>query len=295
MCALKKNDSRGANSSTSRPRAIPLLHVGKAVLEREGQLLLRGRAGLADVVAGDRDRMPARGIRRAQNSTMSVTSRMAGSIGKHHSLPVLALRVVLDRARQVLRPHALALSGDHVEGQHHRRRRVDRHRRRHRAHVDPAEQGLHVVERVRRARQAPPRPPSARGRGRGHPARRHVESRRAPSGRGRAGSGSARWFPPQCRSPRTGASSTSARDTSTDRRRACGELSPGKPIDSGGSSGAVSGSTGSPLNVVNSSSRWGRGTGSTAIGKSRRARQPSQRAALATPPPAPRRPARRRS
>jgi hypothetical protein len=36
------------------------LDVGEAVGERERQLLGGGRAGLADVVAGDRDRVPAR-------------------------------------------------------------------------------------------------------------------------------------------------------------------------------------------------------------------------------------------
>ena len=41
------------------------LDVGEAVLERERQLLLGGRAGLADVVAGDRDRVPARHLGRA--------------------------------------------------------------------------------------------------------------------------------------------------------------------------------------------------------------------------------------
>ena len=42
-----------------------LLDVGQAVLEREGELLRGRRAGLADVVAGDRDRVPARHLRRA--------------------------------------------------------------------------------------------------------------------------------------------------------------------------------------------------------------------------------------
>ena len=61
MWALKKKESRGANLSTSSPRDR-LLDVGEAVLEREGELLLCGRARLADVVAGDRDRVPARHV-----------------------------------------------------------------------------------------------------------------------------------------------------------------------------------------------------------------------------------------
>ena len=51
------------------------LHVGEAVGERERQLLLRGRAGLADVVAGDRDRVPARHARARR--TRSCRSRSA--------------------------------------------------------------------------------------------------------------------------------------------------------------------------------------------------------------------------
>ena len=61
-----------------------LLDIGQAVLEREGELLLGGRARLADVVAGDRDRMPARHPR-VHHSIMSPHRRIAGSIGKHHS------------------------------------------------------------------------------------------------------------------------------------------------------------------------------------------------------------------
>ena len=62
-----------------------LLDVGEAVLERERQLLLRRRAGLADVVAGDRDRVPARHPRARSTRPCRRTSRIAGSIGKHHS------------------------------------------------------------------------------------------------------------------------------------------------------------------------------------------------------------------
>ena len=50
LCELKKNESRGAKSSTFRPRRARL-DVGDAVGEREGELLHRRRARLADVVA----------------------------------------------------------------------------------------------------------------------------------------------------------------------------------------------------------------------------------------------------
>ena len=64
---------------------------------------------------------------------------------------VLLQDVGLDRARQPLRRRSpWLLRRDDVERQHHRRRRVDRHRRRHLAQSDAAEQRLHVVERVDR-------------------------------------------------------------------------------------------------------------------------------------------------
>ena len=58
LCALKKNDSRGANVVDGEAARDRRLDVGEAVRERERELLHRRRAGLADVVAGDRDRVP---------------------------------------------------------------------------------------------------------------------------------------------------------------------------------------------------------------------------------------------
>ena len=63
---------------------------------------------------------------------------------------VLLQDVGLDRPAQTLGPYALPLRRDDVVRQHDRRRRVDRHRHRHLAEVDPPEQVLHVVERVDR-------------------------------------------------------------------------------------------------------------------------------------------------
>ena len=49
---------------------------------------------------------------------------------------------------EALRRDALLLCRDDVEGEHDRRRRVDRHRRRDLADVDALEERLHVIERV---------------------------------------------------------------------------------------------------------------------------------------------------
>ena len=69
LCELKKNEMRGAKSSTSSPRVDAVLHVLDAVAQRERQLLQRRRAGFADVIAADRDRVPARHFLRRRTRT----------------------------------------------------------------------------------------------------------------------------------------------------------------------------------------------------------------------------------
>ena len=81
MCALKKNESRGAKSSTSRPALDRRVDVGEAVRQRERELLRRRRARLADVVAGDRDRVPSAAAPASSTRSCPTTSRIDGSGG----------------------------------------------------------------------------------------------------------------------------------------------------------------------------------------------------------------------
>ena len=159
-----------------------LLDVGEAVLEREGQLLRRGRARLADVVAGDADRVPARQLARAP--LHHVAQQAHRLIDREAPLllgDVLLEDVGLDRPAQPVARHARLLGRHHVERHHDRRRRVDRHRHRDLAEVDAAEQRLHVVERVDRHALAPDLAERARVVGVVAHQRRHVE-RRAQAG-----------------------------------------------------------------------------------------------------------------
>ena len=64
MPIAKKNESRPANASTSRPARGRGAHVLEAVGEREAELLHRGRARFLHVVAGDRDRVELRHVLR---------------------------------------------------------------------------------------------------------------------------------------------------------------------------------------------------------------------------------------
>ena len=181
ICALKKKLSRGAKSSTSRPARDRLLDVGQPVLERERELLRRRRAGLADVIAADRHRVPAR--HRARAPLDHVAEQPHRRIDREAPLllrDVLLEDVGLDRAAQPVGRHAVLLGRDDVEREHDRRRRVDRHRDADLAEVDPAEQRLHVIERVDRDALAADLALRARRVRVVAHQRRHVERRRQP-------------------------------------------------------------------------------------------------------------------
>ena len=124
------------------------LHVLDAVAQRERQLLERRRARLADVVAAHRDRVPPRHFVGAEREDVGDEPHR-----RARREDVLLLRdelledVVLNRARQRRPVGALLLGHDQVHREDHRRRRVDRHRRRDVAERDAVEQRLHVGER----------------------------------------------------------------------------------------------------------------------------------------------------
>jgi len=174
ICALKKNEIVDGDAALDR-----LLDVGEAVLQRERELLRGGRPGLADVVAGDRHRMPARHLQRApldhvpQQAHRRVDREAPLLLGD-----VLLEDVGLDRARQLVARDARRLGRDDVVGHRDRRRRVDRHRHRHLAEVDAAEQRLEVVDRVDGDALAPDLAKRHRVIGVVAHQRRHVERRR---------------------------------------------------------------------------------------------------------------------
>ena len=81
---MKKNDSRGANSSTSRPRSIAhSTYVKPSASVNASSCAAVEPASLMwypEIEIGCQS-----GISRVQNSTMSVTSRIDGSGGKMYS------------------------------------------------------------------------------------------------------------------------------------------------------------------------------------------------------------------
>ena len=149
LWALKKKESRGANSSTARPASRAACTYADAVRQREGQLLHRRRARLPDVVAGDGDSVPARQPlpavgedvgHDAHGGTRREDVRTAGH--------VLFEDVVLDGPPQLPGVGALLLGHQLVEQQENRRRGVDGHGRRDLGQRDTGEQSLHVAQGV---------------------------------------------------------------------------------------------------------------------------------------------------
>ncbi len=124
------------------------LDVRDAVGEGKRHLLHRRTAGLADVVAGDRDGVPARHrLPAVREDVRDQPHRRPRREDVGAARDVLLEDVVLGGARQRRRAHALAAGDGDVQGEEDRRGGVDRHRRGHAVERDALEQVLHVLQR----------------------------------------------------------------------------------------------------------------------------------------------------
>ena len=151
MCALKKNDSRWPKRVDVQSRGAGGFDVGDGVGERERHFLHRRRAGFADVVAADRDRVPLRHLALAEREDVGDDAqRRFRRVDVGAARDVLLEDVVLNRARQARRARALAPGHGDVERQQDDGRRVDGHRRRDAIERDAVEQRRHVLDRVDR-------------------------------------------------------------------------------------------------------------------------------------------------
>ena len=122
-----------------------------AVGERVGEFEVGGRAGLLHVIAGDRDRIEFRHMRRGVGENIGDDAqrrlrRIDVGVAHHEFFE----DVVLDGAGEFFRRHALLLGGDDVERQHRQHRAVHGHRHRHLVERNAGEQRAHVVDRVDR-------------------------------------------------------------------------------------------------------------------------------------------------
>ena len=125
------------------------LHVGDPIRERERQLLNRRRASFTDVIARDRDRVPARDLLGAVGEGVGHQAHGGpGRVDVGAAGDVFLEDVVLDRATDGRRSDTLLVGDKLVEQQQDRRRGVDRHRGGHAVEGKPGKQAAHVVDRV---------------------------------------------------------------------------------------------------------------------------------------------------
>ena len=149
----------GSEGIDIEPGGAGCLHVGEAVGEGEGDLLSCGRARFADVVAADRDGVPARQLGHAVREEIGDQPHRGGNrVDVGAAGDVLLEDVVLHGAPDRCRIGTL-LSGDQlVEQQQDRRCGVDRHGRGHLRQRDTREQRPHVGDGVDRDPHLPDLP-----------------------------------------------------------------------------------------------------------------------------------------
>jgi hypothetical protein len=148
LCTSKKNDRRGAKSSTSRPALDAALHVLEAVAQRVRQLLYRRGARLPDVVAADGDGVVLRRVLRAPlEHVHDELQRRLRRVDPRVLRLVLLQDVVLDGAPQLVRRHALLLRRHDVEAEQDDGRPIDGHGDGDVAQRDAVEQRFHVGQR----------------------------------------------------------------------------------------------------------------------------------------------------
>ena len=200
---LKKNEKRGRKRSGSTPRA-----VSSSTYARPSAIV--NASSWAAVAPASRMWYPLidtgcqSGISSVQNAIRSPISRIAGRSGTTHSFWAMnSLRMsAWSVPRSSCARHARALRRHHEHRQRDRGGPGDRHRRRHRAEVDPVEEARHVVGRGHRdALRRRPRPPTAGGPGRSPSASACRRPSRAPSAPPPAGGGSGRSCPPGAPKP----------------------------------------------------------------------------------------------
>ena len=156
VVGVEEEGEARAEGVRREPRGDRRLAVGDPVRDGERELLRRRRTRLADVVPGDRDRVPP-------GDPLGAVGEEVGR--EPHRGPrredvvaardVLLEHVVLHGAAERLAGDALLGRRELVTEEEERGGRVDRHRGRHPVERQPREQTLHVVDGVDRDARAP--------------------------------------------------------------------------------------------------------------------------------------------
>ena len=138
----------GGKAVDIEPAGDAAFDVRKPVRQREGELLRRGGTGFANVITGDRNRIPERRMLRAplehvdDDFERGLDRIDPGMLGH-----VFLEDVVLDRAAQFRDRDALLFGGRHIKAKEDGGRAVDRHGRGDLVERYASEQRFHVRER----------------------------------------------------------------------------------------------------------------------------------------------------
>ena len=125
------------------------LHVRDGVPQRERHFLHRRRAGLANVVAGNRNRVPLGQFAVAPGKNVRHNAHCRSErINVRAPRDIFLQDVVLDRAAQLPQVRALLFCHCRIEAQQDRRRRVDGHGGGDFLQRNPLKESFHVLERV---------------------------------------------------------------------------------------------------------------------------------------------------
>ncbi len=147
MRVEEEAQARGKLIDCQAARERPI-HVLDAVAQREGQFLHRRRAGFANVIAADRNRVEARRMTGGKlDGVGNQAHRRPRRVDVFFLGDVFLQNVVLQGAGHPRPVDALLLGNGQVHRPNDRRRRVDGHRDADFAERNAAQQNLHVFER----------------------------------------------------------------------------------------------------------------------------------------------------
>ena len=144
VCIEKERQPRrkfvDIQTGTARP-----LDVFDAVIQGEGEFLKRCRAGFANVISADRDRIPLRNVFRSKLECIDdELHRWLGREDVRLLRDVFLQNVVLNRTAQLVPLHALLFCNDQIHRPQDWRRSIGRHRRADLFEGEALEERLHV-------------------------------------------------------------------------------------------------------------------------------------------------------
>ena len=206
------------------------VNISDAVGERESDFLRGGRTGFADVITGNRNRVPVRHFRGAKSERVGDQPQgRFRRINISSARDVFLQNIVLNRAVDFIERDVLLSRDGQIKTQKRRSRRVDRHRSRNLSSGIPSK-SVSISSSESIATPTLPTSPAASSSSESSPicVGKSNATRQARSCLATADICNARSILRRSQIRHTGASSKTARDTYSAARRACMEIRPAR-------------------------------------------------------------------